>query len=262
MSRARRLLGPETRAARRLRRRRCTRCSARSTSTPSTGSTPIAMLDGLNATPRIDDGPARRGRLRARRRDQVRRARRGRQPERVIIDRNEFVAEQVIGMIDTCRRLSIKVSILPDAVESLGPSVEVDDGRGRDPARRQPADARRAPAAAIKRGFDLVDRGRDPAGLRAARWRWSRSRSSSTRRGPVLFARRASAAAAGASGCSSSGRWAPTPRSRHAGADGGEPRPELARPRATTRGSPGSAASCAAPASTSCRSSSTCSAAR
>ena len=48
----------------------------------------------------------------------------------MIIDRNDFVAEQVIGMIDTCRRLSIKVSILPDAVESLGPSVEVDAVEG------------------------------------------------------------------------------------------------------------------------------------
>ena len=34
------------------------------------------------------------------------------------------------SMIDTCRRFSVKVSILPDAVESLGPSVEVDEVEG------------------------------------------------------------------------------------------------------------------------------------
>ena len=98
---------------------------------PEYGLTPVAMLDGLTAAPPpVNDsgggngirafGPGIKFDVLA---QEVK-------PERVIIDRNEFVAEQVIGMIDTCRRLSIKVSILPDAVESLGPSVEVDSVQG------------------------------------------------------------------------------------------------------------------------------------
>ncbi len=76
-------------------------------------------------------------------------------PERVIIDRNEFVAEQVIGMIDTCRRLAIKVSILPDAVESLGPSVEVDAVQGVTLLGVNPPMLGRT-SRMIKRSFDLV----------------------------------------------------------------------------------------------------------
>ena len=94
---------------------------------PEYGLTPIAMLDGLSASGEPVEAQRVPSRLPAygpgikfeRVAHEVR-------PERVIIDRNEFVAEQVIGMIDTCRRLSIKVSIVPDAVESLGPSVEID----------------------------------------------------------------------------------------------------------------------------------------
>lgn len=77
------------------------------------------------------------------------------QPERVIIDRNEFVAEQVIGMIDTCRRLAIKVSIVPDAVESLGPSVEVDAVQGVTLLGINPPVLGRT-SRMIKRSFDLV----------------------------------------------------------------------------------------------------------
>lgn len=77
------------------------------------------------------------------------------EPERVIIDRSEFVAEQVIGMIDTCRRLSIKVSILPDAVESLGPSVEVDAVQGVTLLGVNPP-LLSLTSRAIKRSFDLA----------------------------------------------------------------------------------------------------------
>lgn len=76
-------------------------------------------------------------------------------PERVIIDRSEFVADQVIAMIDACRRLSIKVSILPDAVESLGPSVEVDAVQGVTLLGVNPP-LLSFTSRAIKRSFDLV----------------------------------------------------------------------------------------------------------
>jgi len=58
-------------------------------------------------------------------------------------------------MIDTCRRLSIKVSILPDAVESLGPSVEVDAVQGVTLLGVNPPMLGRT-SRAIKRGFDLL----------------------------------------------------------------------------------------------------------
>jgi exopolysaccharide biosynthesis polyprenyl glycosylphosphotransferase len=125
---------------------------------PEYGLTPIAMLDGLTAPERIDDvdpEPAP-GVLRAygtgvRFDDLCQEIR----PERVIIDRNEFVAEQVIGMIDTCRRLAIKVSILPDAVESLGPSVEVDAVQGVTLLGVNPP-MLGTTSRIIKRGFDLT----------------------------------------------------------------------------------------------------------
>jgi lipopolysaccharide/colanic/teichoic acid biosynthesis glycosyltransferase len=58
-------------------------------------------------------------------------------------------------MIDTCRRLSIKVSILPDAVESLGPSVEVDAVQGVTLLGVNPP-MLGFTSRAIKRTFDLV----------------------------------------------------------------------------------------------------------
>jgi len=121
---------------------------------PEYGLTPIAMLDGLTAGTRQPEesdrgirafGPGIKFDVVC---QEVR-------PERVIIDRNEFVAEQVIGMIDTCRRLSIKVSILPDAVESLGPSVEVDSVQGVTLLGVNPP-MLGATSRAIKRSFDLV----------------------------------------------------------------------------------------------------------
>lgn len=122
---------------------------------PEYGLTPIAMLDGLHASPREEGEPEMTGGLRSfgaavkfeRLCQEIR-------PERVIIDRVEFRAEGVIAMIDTCRRLSIKVSILPDAVESLGPSVEVDAVQGVTLLGVNPP-MLGATSRGIKRAFDL-----------------------------------------------------------------------------------------------------------
>nr|MBA2523926.1 sugar transferase [Solirubrobacterales bacterium] len=57
--------------------------------------------------------------------------------------------------IDTCRRLSIKVSILPDAVESLGPSVQLDAVQGVTLLGVNPP-MLSVTSRGIKRGFDLV----------------------------------------------------------------------------------------------------------
>ena len=118
--------------------------------------TPIGMLDGLSAAPDPQDLLPTDRDVRAYGTSvHFDRLCQDVSPERVIIDRNEFVAEQVIGMIDTCRRLSIKVSILPDAVESLGPSVEVDAIQGVTLLGVNPP-MLGATSRAIKRAFDLV----------------------------------------------------------------------------------------------------------
>ena len=75
-------------------------------------------------------------------------------PDRVLICRSEFTSEQVMSMIDTCRRFSVKVSILPDALESLGPSVEVDEVEGVTLLGVNPPVLSRT-SRLMKRGFDL-----------------------------------------------------------------------------------------------------------
>lgn len=49
---------------------------------------------------------------------------------RVIICRPVFDGHEIMGMVEACRRLSVRVSILPDAVEALGPSTEIDEVEG------------------------------------------------------------------------------------------------------------------------------------
>ena len=121
---------------------------------PEYGLRPLASIDGINPGRRRDDPPdnGMRAYGSSVQFDSLAAELR---PDRLIIDRNEFVADQVIGMIDTCRRLSIKVSILPDAVESLGPSVEVDAVQGVTLLGINPPLLSRT-SRAIKRSFDLV----------------------------------------------------------------------------------------------------------
>jgi exopolysaccharide biosynthesis polyprenyl glycosylphosphotransferase len=75
--------------------------------------------------------------------------------ERVLICRSEFNSDQVLAMIDLCRRYSLKVSILPDALESLGPSVEVDEVEGITLLGINPPVLGRT-SRMIKRAFDLL----------------------------------------------------------------------------------------------------------
>ena len=58
-------------------------------------------------------------------------------------------------MIDTCRTLSVKVSLLPDAVDALGPSVEIDEVEGMTVLGVNPPVLGRT-SRMIKRCFDLV----------------------------------------------------------------------------------------------------------
>jgi exopolysaccharide biosynthesis polyprenyl glycosylphosphotransferase len=75
--------------------------------------------------------------------------------ERVVICREDFSEEQVLDMIQVGRSLSIKVSLLPDVVEALGPSVEIDEVEGIPILGVNPPVLGRT-SRMIKRGFDLI----------------------------------------------------------------------------------------------------------
>jgi exopolysaccharide biosynthesis polyprenyl glycosylphosphotransferase len=75
-------------------------------------------------------------------------------PDRVFVCRAAFEADQVLEVVDTCRRYSLKVGILPDALESFGPSVEIDEIHGIAVLGISPPVLNRT-SRLIKRGFDL-----------------------------------------------------------------------------------------------------------
>jgi exopolysaccharide biosynthesis polyprenyl glycosylphosphotransferase len=75
--------------------------------------------------------------------------------ERVVICRQDFSEEQVLGLIQTCRMLSIKVSLLPAVVDALGPSVEIDEVEGVTVLGVNPPVLSRT-SRGIKRCFDLI----------------------------------------------------------------------------------------------------------
>lgn len=53
-----------------------------------------------------------------------------RKPDRIIISHSDFETGGAFDAISYCRRYSIKVSVLPDALEVFGPSTEVDEVHG------------------------------------------------------------------------------------------------------------------------------------
>ena len=153
-----------------------TLCSARSTSTPSTGSSRSACSTARTAP----------GTDRARRRAacwEYARSSSAASPAARAAERGDLPprssARQVLEVIDTCRELSIKVSILPDVVEALGPSVEVDEVEGvtvlgvNPPVLAAPRGCSSAPSTSSSpaillsscAGADAADRARDQARL-------------------------------------------------------------------------------------------------
>jgi exopolysaccharide biosynthesis polyprenyl glycosylphosphotransferase len=76
-------------------------------------------------------------------------------PDRVFVCRAAFDVEQVLEVIDTCRRYSLKVGILPDALESFGPSVEIDEIHGIAVLGISPPVLSQT-SRLVKRGFDLL----------------------------------------------------------------------------------------------------------
>lgn len=77
------------------------------------------------------------------------------QPDRILICREAFEAGQVMGVIDACRRYSVKVGMLPDALAVFGPSVEVDEVQGIAVLELSPPVLGRT-SRLVKRGFDLT----------------------------------------------------------------------------------------------------------
>jgi exopolysaccharide biosynthesis polyprenyl glycosylphosphotransferase len=75
--------------------------------------------------------------------------------ERLVICRRDFEEDQVLDMIEGCRRLSLKVSLLPAIFDALGPSVEIDEVEGLTVLGVNPPILGRT-SRLIKRSFDLV----------------------------------------------------------------------------------------------------------
>jgi exopolysaccharide biosynthesis polyprenyl glycosylphosphotransferase len=75
--------------------------------------------------------------------------------ERVVICRADFTDDEVLGMMQACQVAAIKVSLLPDTVDALGPSVEVDEVEGVTVLGVNPAVLSRT-SRLMKRMFDLV----------------------------------------------------------------------------------------------------------
>jgi exopolysaccharide biosynthesis polyprenyl glycosylphosphotransferase len=75
--------------------------------------------------------------------------------ERVIICRADFTDDEVLEMMQACQASALKVSLLPDTVDALGPSVEIDEVEGVTVLGVNPAVLSRT-SRLIKRSFDLV----------------------------------------------------------------------------------------------------------
>jgi exopolysaccharide biosynthesis polyprenyl glycosylphosphotransferase len=84
-----------------------------------------------------------------------RRLARERAVERLVICKQDFSEEEVLEMIQVCRALCLKVSLLPAVVDALGPSVEIDEVEGVTVLGVNPPILSRT-SRLIKRGFDLA----------------------------------------------------------------------------------------------------------
>jgi exopolysaccharide biosynthesis polyprenyl glycosylphosphotransferase len=75
--------------------------------------------------------------------------------ERLVICRQDFPEHQVLDMIQVCRALSLKVSLLPATFDALGPSVEIDEVEGVTVLGVNPPVLSRT-SRGLKRAFDLL----------------------------------------------------------------------------------------------------------
>jgi len=75
--------------------------------------------------------------------------------DRVLISRDDYTADEVLEMIDICRRHSIKVGVVPTAADAFGPSLELDEVEGVTVLGVNPPVLGRT-SRMVKRGFDLL----------------------------------------------------------------------------------------------------------
>ena len=103
----------------------------------------VAAAQGAEGLPEVG-GPA-----------DLERVIRAREPERIVICRPDFSSSEVLEMIDACRRYSVKVAVVPGAVDAFGPSLQVDEVEGVTVLGVNPLILGWG-SRALKRGFDLV----------------------------------------------------------------------------------------------------------
>ena len=75
--------------------------------------------------------------------------------DRVLISRDDYSSDEVLRMIDICRRHSIKVGVVPAAADAFGPSLELDEVEGVTVLGVNPPVLGRT-SRMVKRGFDLT----------------------------------------------------------------------------------------------------------
>jgi exopolysaccharide biosynthesis polyprenyl glycosylphosphotransferase len=80
------------------------------------------------------------------------------QVERVIIAQEDVSDDRMLRILQDCGELQIKVSVLPRGVETMGPSMEVDDIEGVTVLGLNPLVLSRS-SRAVKRGVDLLGAG-------------------------------------------------------------------------------------------------------
>src|SRR5205085_4950916 len=50
--------------------------------------------------------------------------------DRLVVSHSELPADEVVDIVRRCKELAMKVSLLPQVFDALGPSVEIDDVEG------------------------------------------------------------------------------------------------------------------------------------
>ena len=135
--------------------------------------------------------------------------------DRILIASSVGSHEETLDLVRTVHRPDVQVSIVPRYFEIFTSYATLDDVEGMPVVTLPPIRLGRS-ARALKRTVDVVVSGERAARARAACWRRSRSRSSSTARARRSTGSRAAAGSTRPSRSSSSGRCSSAPRQRRA----------------------------------------------
>ena len=163
--------------------------------------------------------------------------------ERIVVAREDFEEESLFDLVCLAREHGVKVSVLPQLFDALGPSVEVDDVEGTTVLGINPPVLPRS-SRFLKRTMDLVG-AISVLVLSAPLMALIALAIKLDSRGPVFFRQERIGCGAGASGCQVQDDERRR-RARPRGAAGREQGRRLAACSTTIRASPGSAASCGA----------------